>query len=151
MFFDFLMPKIQRSYLLLVAALVWTFAGAMLIWRGFTLNQVLPAFWCVEVILSVLFGLVFFQLLFNRISKKHVKRIRSMPEEKPSVFAFFNLKSYLMMFSMIAMGITLRTTGIVPSEYLAIMYITMGIPLLMSSIRFYSTFLQITIKGKLVS
>ncbi|MBL7969316.1 MAG: hypothetical protein JNK09_20095 [Prolixibacteraceae bacterium] len=151
MFFDFLMPKIQRSYLLLVAALVWTFAGAMLVCRGFTLNQVLPVFWCVEVILSVLSGLVFFQLLFNRISKKHVQRIRSMPEEKPSVFAFFNLKSYLMMFSMIAMGITLRKTGIVPSEYLAIMYITMGIPLLMSSIRFYSTFLQITIKGKLVS
>ncbi len=151
MFVDFLIPKIPRTYLLLVAALVWTFAGSMLIWRGFTLNQVLPVYWWVEVVLSILSGLVFFQLLFNRISKKHVQRIQSMPKEKPSVFAFFNLKSYLMMFSMIAMGITLRKTGIVKSEYLAIMYITMGIPLLMSSVRFYSAFLQTKIKGKLVS
>lgn len=148
---DFLIPKIQRSYLLLVAALAWTFAGSMLLWRGFTLNQVLPHYWWIEVVLSVLSGLVFFQLLFNRISKKHVQRIQSMREEKPSAFAFFNLKSYLMMFSMIAMGITLRKTGIVAAEYLAVMYITMGIPLLMSSIRFYASFVQTTIKGKLVS
>lgn len=151
MLIDFLIPKIQRSYLLLVAALAWTFAGSMLIWRGFTLNQDVPAYWWVEVALSIFLGLVFFQLLFNRISKKHVQRIQSMPEEKPSVFAFFNLKSYLMMFSMIAMGMTLRKTGIVSAEYLAVMYITMGIPLLMSSFRFYSSFLQTTIKGKLVS
>lgn len=151
MLIDFLIPKIQRSYLLLVAAIVWTFAGSMLIWRGFTLNQDVPAYWWVEVALSILSGLVFFQLLFNRISKKHVQRIQSMQEEKPSVFAFFNLKSYLMMFAMIAMGMTLRKTAIVSAEYLAVMYITMGIPLLMSSVRFYSSFLQTTIKGKLVS
>jgi hypothetical protein len=63
-----------------------------------------------------------------------------MQEDKPSVFAFFNLKSYMMMFSMIALGITLRKTGIVSAEYLAVMYITMGIPLLMSSFRFYHSF-----------
>ncbi len=137
---DLLIPRIQRTYLLLVAALVWTFAGSMLLFRGVTLNPVLPVNWWEEVLLSILSGIIFYKLLFTRISRKHVQRIQSMQEDKPSVFAFFNLKSYMMMLSMIALGITLRKTGIVSAEYLAVMYITMGIPLLMSSFRFYHSF-----------
>ncbi|WP_318348641.1 hypothetical protein [Aquipluma nitroreducens] len=63
-----------------------------------------------------------------------------METERPVVFSFFNLKSYVMMFSMITMGVTLRLTGLVSPANLALVYVTMGIPLLMSSIRFYYTF-----------
>ena len=63
-----------------------------------------------------------------------------MTIEKPVLFSFFNLKSYLMMFSMISLGITLRLSVLVTPEHLALMYVTMGIPLLMSSIRFYAAF-----------
>ena len=135
-------PRVQRPFLLLVAALVWTFAGAMLLFRGFTLNEVQPVHWLIKLGISAVSGLLFYAFLFTRISKKHVHRIQTMEEEKPTVFAFFNLKSYLMMFSMITLGITLRKTGLVSPEYLSLVYITMGIPLLMSSFRFYYTFFQ---------
>jgi len=46
------------------------------------------------------------------------------------------------MFSMITLGITLRKIGVVSPEYLSFMYVTMGIPLLMSSFRFYLTFFK---------
>lgn len=138
---DFI-PRVSKHYLLLVAALVWTFAGGMLLFRGLTINNPLPAHWELKLLLCIVAGLLFFRLLFNRISAKHVLRIKNLPIERPTIFSFFNLKSYLMMFSMIALGITLRLTGAVSPEYLSFMYVTMGIPLLMSSFRFYSTFFK---------
>jgi hypothetical protein len=140
--YSYLIPSVSKRYLLLVAALVWTFAGGMLLYRGFTINHSLPSHWKVEFFGCTMAGLLFFILLFNRISAKHVLRIKSLPIEYPVIFSFFNLKSYLMMFSMITIGITLRKTGAVSPEYLSFMYITMGIPLLMSSFRFYSTFFK---------
>jgi len=140
MILDRLTLRVSKHYLLLVAALVWTFASGMLLYRGFTINNPLPPHWEVKLSLCIVAGLLFFRLLFNRISAKHVLRIKNLPIERPVIFSFFNLKSYLMMFSMITMGVTLRKTGAVSPEYLSFMYITMGIPLLMSSFRFYSTF-----------
>lgn len=142
MFLDFLTPRVSKHYLLLIAALVWTFAGGMLLFRGFTINIQLPVNWKIELFGCVVTGLLFFILLFNRISAKHVLRIKNLPNDRPVIFSFFNLKSYLMMFFMIFMGIMLRKTGVVSTEYLSLMYVTMGIPLLMSSFRFYYTFLK---------
>ena len=142
MILDFLTPRVSKHYLLLIAALVWTFAGGMLLFRGFTINIQLPANWRIELFGCIVAGLLFFRLLFNRISAKHVLRIKKLPNDCPVIFSFFNLKSYLMMFSMIFMGIMLRKTGVVSTEYLSLMYVTMGIPLLMSSFRFYYTFLK---------
>jgi len=138
--FSDLIPSVSKRYLLLVAALVWTFAGGMLLYRGLTINHPLPSHWEIELLICLAAGLLFFWLLFNRISAKHVLRIKELPSERPVIFSFFNLKSYLMMFGMISVGIALRKTGLVPPEYLSLMYITMGIPLLMSSFRFYSAF-----------
>ena len=62
-----------------------------------------------------------------------------MKEAHPCFFSFFNFRSYLVMFFMIGMGITLRTTGWVPLVYLSYLYLTMSVPLLLSSVRFYYT------------
>jgi len=136
------LPRVSKRYLLLVAALVWTFAGGMLLFRGYTLNNPLPVWWWLKLLACIAAGLLFFKLLFNRISAKHVLRIQNLPTERPVIFSFFNLRSYLMMFSMITLGVTLRKSGAVQPEYLSFMYITMGIPLLMSSFRFYNSFLN---------
>jgi hypothetical protein len=137
-----LTPRVSKHYLILVAALVWTFAGGMLLFRGLIINNPLPAYWKVKLLSCIVAGLLFYRLLFDRISAKHVVRIKNLPQVRPVIFSFFNAKSYLMMFSMISLGITLRLTGLVSPEYLSLMYITMGIPLLMSSIRFYYTFFK---------
>lgn len=134
------LPRVSKHYLFLIAALVWTFAGGMLLFRGFYFNAAVAENWTAKLIFSLLSGLLFYALLFTRISKKHVLRIQNMDAPNPIVFAFFNLKSYLMMFSMIVLGISLRLSGAVSPEYLAMMYVTMGIPLLLSSFRFYTSF-----------
>jgi hypothetical protein len=135
-------PHVSKRYLLLVAAFVWTFAGSMLLFRGIFTDHAHEAHWSVEIALCVIGGLLFYRLMFDRISSTHVNRIKGMVVERPIIFSFFNLKSYLMMFSMILLGVTLRLSGWVAPAYLAMVYVTMGIPLLMSSVRFYYTFFR---------
>ena len=61
----------------------------------------------------------YYVFMFSRISNKHVKRISNMEPDKIPFYAFFNKRSYLMMFSMIGLGISLRLTGWIPLEYLS--------------------------------
>ena len=137
---DTFTPRVPKTYLLLIAALFWTFAGGMLLYRGYSWLLAYPHLFVFKILSCVVGGLLFFKLLFFKISEKHVIRIQNMSIENPCLFSFFNLKSYLMMTIMITSGITLRKTGVISPEYLSLVYLTMGIPLLMSSFRFYYTY-----------
>jgi hypothetical protein len=117
--------------------MVWTFAGGMLLSRGYLMMNIDLDFCLLRMGLSIIGGALFYWLLFSKISKKHVLRIRQLIQDKPCIFSFFNLRSYLMMTLMISFGIFLRKSGFVPPFYLSILYVTMGIPLFISSIRFY--------------
>jgi hypothetical protein len=135
--FQRLKPGIPKRYLLFVAAFVWTFAGGMLFYRGFSVLVDYPDLLWLKIVISIIFGLIFYTVLFDRISSKHTQRILKMEIERPCLFSFFNFRSYLMMVLMITMGITLRKTGVVPLQYLSAFYVTMGVPLSLSAIRFY--------------
>jgi len=137
---EFFTPKVPRNYLLLIAALVWTFAGGMLLFRGGIFLKDSPHWMIFKLIGCAIGGLLFFRVLFNKISRKHIDRIIDLPFERPCLFSFFNMKSYFMMAIMITGGITIRKSGLVSPEYLAVIYLTMGLPLLMSSVRFYYAF-----------
>lgn len=141
--FQSLTPRVPRNYLLLIAALVWTFAGGILLFRGYLFSEVYPEHTVLKIIGCLFGGIVFFILLFQKISRNHVNRIQNLTADRPCAFSFFNLKSYLMMGIMISGGIFLRKSGVVSAEYLALIYITMGIPLLMSSFWFYSNFFRL--------
>jgi hypothetical protein len=132
-----LIPKTSRRNLLFIAAVVWTFAGVMLFSRGIGMINMDPEFYMLRWIISLVGGVLFYWILFTRISRKHVNRIISFPDDHPSVLAFFDKKGYIMMVGMISLGIILRKSGIVEPFYLSVLYITMGIPLFISSLRFY--------------
>jgi hypothetical protein len=132
-----LKPSVPRRYLIFVAAVVWTFAGGMLLFRGFTVLKFGSVFVLEEESASVILGVIFYIFMFSRISLKHLIRIQNNPIERPCVFSFFNWRSYILMSSMISLGVTLRLTGLVPLQYLSLFYVTMGTPLFLSSLRFY--------------
>ena len=131
-------PAIPKRYLMFLAALVWLFAGGMLLYKGITFMKIPQPFLIVKIVGSVLLGLLFFAVLFSKIATKHISRIRNIKHEKPCLFSFFNWKSYAIMGSMISLGILLRVFKIVPAEYLSFFYLVMGIPLLLSALRFLS-------------
>jgi hypothetical protein len=135
--FQWLKPGVSKRYLLLVAALIWTFAGGMLLFKGITFLLEDRVCLLIRVGISLVGGILFYIFLFSKISLKHIRRILNLKTERPCIFSFFNLKSYLLMGIMISMGIILRKSGIVPVRYLAELYVTMGIPLSLSAFRFY--------------
>lgn len=128
-----LTPKASRRVLLFTAALMWTFAGSMLLYRGFSMSS--PA--ATRLFFCLIAGGLFYFLLFSKISMKHVTRILNLKSDYPCIFSFFSIKSYLMMIVMITGGIMLRRSAIIAQENLSLGYIIMGIPLLLSASRFY--------------
>jgi hypothetical protein len=135
-----LTPRIGRRYLYFVAAIVWTFAGSMLLFRGILLFMDDDSLVWFRLTLSIIAGITFYWLLFSKISRKHTVRIAGMKLEKPCLFSFFNFRSYVLMTLMITAGISLRKSGILTPVYLSVIYVTMGIPLFISSFRFYYAF-----------
>ncbi|SDC30227.1 hypothetical protein [Williamwhitmania taraxaci] len=130
-------PWAPKRHLLFFAAVVWTFAGGMLLYKGISLLHSGTPLQSVEIGFSILGGVLFYLFLFSKLSMKHAKRIMALKSEKPCAFSFFNIRSYILMATMISSGILLRVFGVIPPHYLLIVYITMGIPLFLSSLRFY--------------
>jgi len=62
-------------------------------------------------------------------------------DDKKCVFSFISWKSYLIIAIMIAMGAILRRSAI-PKQYLAVLYIGIGLALILSSVRYMRVFLR---------
>ena len=136
-FFYSLKPGVPKRWLLLVAALVWTFAGGMLLGKGFSHLLRFSGNLLIRFSVAFAVGLLFFQVLFARISLKHINRIKTLDVVKPCIFSFFNFRSYILMGLMITMGIMLRHLSFINKDFLYTFYVAMGIPLLLSAARFY--------------
>jgi hypothetical protein len=91
----------------------------------------------IEIFIASVIGILFYILLFDRISLKHIIRMKSKEIEKPCLFSFFDIRGYIVMSMMIATGITVRHYKIIPPDYLNTFYIGMGIPLIISSLKFF--------------
>lgn len=129
-------PAVPKRALFFIAGMVWTFAGGMLYWRGFVLIADSSSL-CKTLIICAVAGLLFYILMFDKIAKKYTDRIRSISLTRPCAFSFFGWRGYLMMSLMISLGVVLRISGIVAPSVLALLYITMGVPLSLSAIRFF--------------
>jgi hypothetical protein len=136
-FINIFKPAIPKRGLLFIAAIVWTFAGLLLLYKGFIYFVQCKEYLMIKIFASCLFGALFYLFLFSKISTKHVRRIFTHKSEKPCVFAFFNIRSYILMSVMITSGILIRKYEVLSPEYLPILYVSMGIPLLLSSFKFY--------------
>jgi hypothetical protein len=136
---SWLKPAVSKRTLLFIAAGVWTFAGSMLMFKGYKMLDTTGRFLWLKLLVVLLGGIAFYLKLFSKLSLKHTLRILGLKVSHPCLFSFFNFKSYLVMIFMISMGITLRTTGWIPFPYLAFLYLMMSVPLLLSSVRFYYT------------
>lgn len=132
-----LKPGVSKRYLLFVAAIVWSFAGVKLNSIGLVKFEQCESYVILKIVGSVICGLLFYLLMFSKLSKKHIDRIYQLPSEKPFIFFFFNLRSYILMSVMMTSGILTRKYGWLPDDVISIVYVTMGIPLFLSSLKFY--------------
>ncbi len=132
-----LKPTTTRRGLLFMAGAVWALAGGLLGYRGIRYVDDAALHPLVLVLVGAVGGVFFFALVFRKISARHIHRILGIQLERPCLFSFLSWKSYLMMASMISLGILLRSTPFVPRDGLGTAYIMMAVPLLASSLRFF--------------
>ena len=118
--------QVSKKTLLLVAGLVWLFAG----FRVFTLGSgdVISNKGNIAIALTiaVIVFFLFFRFIFSKMHKKHAERIINYTQEKKSIFAFFDKKAYIIMGCMIFFGIGVRSLHIFNPVYLGSFYIGLG-------------------------
>lgn len=133
-------PGVRKRTLLLIAGCAWSIAGGILIFRSLLYLIMENHNLVMEIVIGVVFGALFYILLFARISKRHITRITLIKIDNPCFFSFFNFRSYLLMAIMISGGITLRMSGLVNSGIIYTFFLCMGIPLLVSAWRFFYSY-----------
>lgn len=131
-----LTPAVPRGVLPLLAGVVWSAVGAMLLsWAARWLAAAPP--WS-----ALSFGLAgattaafAWLALFRGIARGNVERLATLPR-RACVFAFQPAKSYLVMLSMIALGVTLRHSTL-PRTWLSIVYTAIGGALFLASLEYH--------------
>lgn len=135
--------KVSKRTLLLLAGIVWGFAGSRIFSLGFNdliSNTAHP--WG-YLIISVLVFFAFNTFIFSNMVRKHTTRIMTSKLLNHCMFSFFDFKGYIIMSFMIVGGITLRNAHVINPVYLGAFYIGLGSALFLAGIKFLISFLNI--------
>ena len=99
---------VLKKHLLLVNAVIWGLPGAMILLKGVKAYVALqPVAWwmyLVSLVVSVLFA-----LMFSKIVRKY--------SDRRSVFDAFSIKGYILITSMILLGVALKFIPGIPTAF----------------------------------
>ena len=132
--------KVSKNTLLLIACLVWGFAGFNILKIGVNAysNFLSP----INFTLSLAVFVIFQVFIFGKLVKKHVSRINAYKENKQFFLKFFDVKSFIIMAFMMTFGIVLRATNIAPERFIAVFYTGLGSALALAGLLFGYQFVK---------
>lgn len=131
---------LPKNRLILIAGLVWCTAGAMVSMIGLPLELSLAPSHLILVPLAAAIFLAFYRFVFSRLVRKHTSRIRARPEDRLPFWHFFNASSWLVMAVMMAGGMTLRVSHLMPDWMVAFFYSGLGVALIVGGLGFVGAF-----------
>lgn len=146
-FFRKYKPSSPKWGAMLLGSSIWTFAAYRILLMSYKLFKQIESPKMLLIIGLVGF-VVFFFSIFYRVTVKYINRMKSYEIERPCVFAFFNIKGYIIMSIMITMGILSSKISSIPINYKATFYMALGMSLLTSAILFLITAIQFFIQKK---
>ncbi len=128
-------PAVDKRILLFLAGFIWISVGTMMLLLSYSWlkDGQIHGFW-VFVLIGMTAALIIHHFGFLRIVDKNLGRILPM-QGKKCIFSFMTWKSYVLVAVMLAMGIRLRHSS-VPKSYLSLIYISIGMALILSSLRY---------------
>jgi len=135
-------PAVDKRFLVALSGLMWSGVGIMLCTRAVSWlfrTTAQPGIWFGSA--GIMLSLMVHHFGFLKLVDRNIERILAK-EGKVCIFGFQPWKSYLMIAIMIGMGTALRHSAL-PRQYLAIIYIGMGGAMLLSSIRYFRTFIRL--------
>ncbi|MFU0515448.1 hypothetical protein ACMZ7E_01460 [Gardnerella vaginalis] len=126
--------KVSKNTLLLIACLVWCFAGFNILKIGIIAysNFLSP----INFTLSLAVFAIFQVFIFGKLVKKHTARINAYKENKQFFLNFFDIKSFIIMAFMMTFGILLRASNIAPEQFIAVFYTGLGSALTLAGLLF---------------
>lgn len=139
--------KVKKHHLLFFACVVWMIAGFNVLKIGIeSYNEYRTI---LNYGLTILVFLVFWFMVFYKLTVKHTTRIQGYEEEKQFFYKFFDLKSFFIMAFMISFGIIIRTFHLLPERFIAVFYTGLGAALFLAGVLFgVNYFIVLKRKGK---
>jgi hypothetical protein len=129
-----LKPGVPKQVLVLLGASLWGFAAFRILKLGcIKIDENARNAW-LNYVVGILGFLPFYWFVFRKVSKRYVLRIINLEHEKPCIFAFFNVRGYLLMTFMITMGILISHWKVIPDLYKGTFFVSLGLSLLASAI-----------------
>lgn len=132
--------KLDKKHLMLIAGIVWLIAGFNIMRIGLQDGKNHWTIWMIFT--STCVFLLFHNLVFRKMVKKHSNRIQNLENEKNIIFRFFDKKAYLIMTFMITFGIGLRMSNICPDTFIATFYVGLGFSLIIAGLSFFINFIR---------
>ncbi len=132
-------PAARRTTLVAIAGLLWTLVGIGLVSvAGYWLYHEPLARGVLLAVIGIAAGLLLFRPLFTKLVAVNLDRIHAIApaQDEVCVFAFQNVRSYLMIFVMMAMGYALRHSPL-PKAFLGAGYLAIGVALIGASLHYY--------------
>lgn len=143
-----LKPGVPKSVLIALGAALWGFASYRILKMGFIFIERHALHHFVNYLIGIAGFVPFFLLVFRKVSLRYITRIKNLPQHRPCMFAFFDLRAYLMMTFMITMGIAFSHWKIIPELYKGTFFISLGLSLLASSIFYIIEGVQFVIQNQ---
>ena len=82
-------------------------------------------------------GILAFVIIFLKASKQYTNRIVNINQDKPIIFSFTSFRGYILLITLIGIGMFLKRTEFVDHLHLSIAYICFGFGLIFSSVKFF--------------
>ena len=141
---DHILP-VNREHLLLMQVLCWLGPGIKIFTTGVKSMAEVSSHhpqrvWWLALIAVIV--VIVFSLMFNNFIKRYTRRILDFPERKKSLFAFFDLHGYILIFFMMGMGISLKFIPGMPAEFFAGFYPGLGTALMIAGIRYFVSWIR---------
>ena len=132
---------VLKKHLLLVNAVIWGLPGAMILLKGVKAYVALqPVAWWMYLVSLVVF--VLFALMFSKIVRKYSDRTAGLEGDRRSVFDAFSIKGYILITSMILLGVALKFIPGIPTAFFATFYCGLGPGLLLAMLLFIRNWLE---------
>ncbi|MEG0265840.1 MAG: hypothetical protein RSC93_09185 [Erysipelotrichaceae bacterium] len=128
-------PLATQKQLLMLAGIVWSFAGFQIFKIGFQATKISKLRFIYFLLLASLVFVIFLKFIFGKMVLKHKNRIQSY-EIKMPVYHFFDKKGYMIMLFMMSGGIIIRRFQLLPITFISFFYIGLSCALMISGLRF---------------
>lgn len=140
-------PGAPKIVLIILGASLWGFASFRILGLGIGMIEHHALHHWVNYFIGLVGFFPFFMLVFLKVSKRYVNRIIHHKYERPCVFGFFDLRGYILMSLMIALGIFVSRLNVIPELYKGTFFISLGLSLLASALFYISEGIKF-VKGR---